>query len=82
MTPGSFDPETSREMTGDARARKLEAHGRALADAGKPFEPYPRPDGREPKTYWDQARAEFEYVVAKAAYQKRLDRIARKASQA
>lgn len=35
MTQRSFDPDTSREMVGDERAREIESKARVDADAGE-----------------------------------------------
>jgi hypothetical protein len=77
MTPKSFDAETSREMTGDTRARSIEAKARADADAGR-FDP---PTVGEFKTYWGQCQETFALVVYESQHKKRLERIARKAER-
>lgn len=66
MTPNSFDPATSREMTGDDRARTIEAKARADADKGT-FDPPAHGDG----SYWAQCQAAFERQVYTAQFHKR-----------
>ena len=74
MTPGSFDPTTAREITGDELARSIEAKARHDADAGN-FSP-PTVDGA---TYWDKAQSEMRVVIYREQYAKRLARNNRKA---
>lgn len=73
MTPGSFDPITAREITGDELARTIEAKARQDADAGN-FEP-PAVDAA---TYWDKVQKEMRFVVYREQYTKRRARNARK----
>ena len=75
MKPQSFDEATCREIVGDARARVLEAEGRAWADAGAAAPPPPTTG-----TYWDQVRQEAEHRVRLAAYEKRRARLQRMAA--
>ena len=70
MTPGSFDPDTCRELVGDARVRKLEAAGRAAADADGPA-PERKP---ESGSYWGKVQDEAAYRIELAAYHKRMER--------
>ena len=76
MTPGSFDPATAREITGDELARTIEAKARQDADAEN-FDP-PAVDGA---TYWDKAQKEMRVVIYREQYTKRLARNARKAEK-
>lgn len=78
MTPGSFDPKTCRAMVGDARARAIESDARQLADSGGILTRSPS----TARTYWDGVQEEAEWRVARAAYQARTERIARKAQRA
>ena len=74
MTPGSFDTSTCRALIGDARARVLEADARSTADRGAELARADFSAG----TYWDGVREEAEWRVARAAYEARVARIARK----
>lgn len=80
MTPGSFDAVTARELTGDARARHIEAQAREHADAadldspGATYAP-PRCDGT---TYWDGVRACADHATYHEAFQRRIERRRRK----
>jgi hypothetical protein len=76
MTPRSFDPQTSREMVGDERARTIEAKARQDADSGI-YSP-PEPSGFV--TYWGQAQDEFARAVYAAQWGKRKARNERKAA--
>lgn len=73
MIPKSFDNDTCSELVGDATKRLLETKGRALADSEN------GPPKRKPiaGSYWSQVQDEAAYRVELAAYQKRVDRIAR-----
>jgi len=73
VTPESFDLTTAREVVGDSLARTIEAKARQDADAQN-FDP-PTPSEA---TYWDRALKEFETVVYREQYAKRLARNARK----
>lgn len=75
MTPGSFDPATSREVVGDSRARALEAKARGDADNAT----YDPPEYLSTGSYWAQAQSCFDRTVYHAQYQKRIERNARKA---
>lgn len=68
MTPGSFDPETSREMVGHDRALGIEKKARNDADKGI-FDPPPKAIA---KTYWDSCQNDFQYVTYCAQYEKRI----------
>lgn len=74
MTPGSFDPVTSREMVGDQRSRSIEAKARADADAGR-FDP---PAYSENASYWGQAQDEFARRVYIQQHERRTARNLRK----
>ena len=76
MTPGSFDPTTAREITGDELARTIEAKARKDADAEN-FDP-PAVDGA---TYWDKVQKEMRVVIYREQYTKRLARNSRKAGK-
>jgi uncharacterized protein involved in high-affinity Fe2+ transport len=76
MTPGSFDPITAREITGDDLARTIEAKARQDADTGT-FAP-PVRDGA---TYWDNVQKQMQVVIYQEQYTKRLARNARKAKK-
>lgn len=54
--------------------RVIEKQAREDAEAGKPMQWLPQ---RELKSYWDQASHQFEAVVYRQAYQKRIARMAR-----
>lgn len=73
MIPGSFDPATAREITGDELARTIEAKARQDADAEN-FDP-PAEDGA---TYWDKVRMKMRVVIYREQYAKRLARNERK----
>lgn len=76
MKPGSFDPTSAREVTGDDVARTIEAKARKDADA-QTFDP-PELDG---VTYWDKVQQEMQTVIYREQYTKRLARNARKSAQ-
>jgi hypothetical protein len=76
MTPGSFDAETSREMVGDERARKLEEKARTDAD-DKRYDP---PLGIVGSTYWSNCMTEFARVTYITQWRKRTERNQRKAA--
>lgn len=71
MKPGSFDPETSREMVGHDRALVIEKKAREDAESGT----YDPPPKTQAKTYWDECQNSFELVVYYAQYVKRLAKI-------
>lgn len=73
MIPGSFDPDTSREMVGHDRALSIEKKARDDADNGK-FDPPPKAVAR---TYWDSCQNDFQYVTYCAQYEKRMAKIKR-----
>ena len=73
MKPGSFDPETAREMVGDESARVIEAKARTDADAGV-FDP---PKGAA-RTYWDAVQDKMRHIVYAEQHKKRTERNARK----
>lgn len=73
MTPGSFDHQTARQITGDAESRTIEAKARQDADA-KTWEP-PSLGG---ETYWGQVQAEMRLAVYREQWSKRNDRNERK----
>lgn len=75
MTPGSFDPQTAREVVGDAVAREIESGARSDADRGA----YSPPKWLA-QTYWDRVRASMAEVVYREQFSKRSARNARKAA--
>ncbi len=78
LNPKSFDPETSREVIGDERARAIEAKARADADKG--VEAFAPPPYTETRTYWGGCREEFARRVYLAQFTKRLQRNERKST--
>lgn len=76
MKVKSFDPETSREMVGDTRARTIEEKARKDADNGV-WSP-PEPSGFV--TYWGQAQDAFATSVYTSQWNKRKARNDRKAA--
>jgi len=78
MTPGSFDLITCKETLGDAACRVIESEARSFAQSG--LQP-PKSLPGIVATYWDQVLLEMRSRVFQAAYQKRLDRLARQAAK-
>jgi hypothetical protein len=77
MKPQSFDPATSREMVGDDRARVIERLAREHADIGE--DAYAPPRGTAaPSSPWAAYQEEFEAVVYREQFGRRLARNARK----
>jgi hypothetical protein len=69
LTPGSFDPSTAREVTGDELARVIEDKARRDADAQNYDPPF-----MHGETYWESAQSAMRAVVYREQYTKRLNR--------
>jgi hypothetical protein len=85
MTPGGFDPVTCRELIGDQRARIVEASARAHADAAdieNPGASYRPPTALADSSYWTGVISEAERILYFSTFQRRLERMRRKASTA
>jgi hypothetical protein len=77
MKPLSFDPVTAREMVGDDRARVIEKLAREHADQGEDAFAPPRA-ASAPSSPWAAYQEEFEAVVYREQFGRRLARNARK----
>ena len=77
MIPGSFDPQTAREIVGDAEARGIEAKARQDADSGT-FDP-PDQRGQPGDTYGWLMQLAMRAVVYREQFRKRTARNERKA---
>lgn len=75
ITPGSFDPETAREVVGEELANKIEAKARADADS---LIYDPPTSGGLGDSWWSQCQKEFRSIVYREQFNKRHTRNLRK----